>query len=482
MSFIATAIVGSAVVGAVAVSSASSRAAGAVERGSASAAAATMESTAMQIAEIQRQFDYQQQILAPFVANQYAGQAAYMDLLGIGGGATAQTGQPPPGGGGPGGNVYDAFQQPDGSYRVGAGGQQMIPGPGGGGERDWDAEMADIDQQIADLKAGGIQRTGGGVGGMVGGAFQIQRDVAALEAQRGQIQADQADYARGATARNAPQYPGSGRTSFNRGDRGQFIDPNLDQTRLADNTRLGGQVRSTLQADTDLYGDPFRQDVAGRSLAAGAAATSVYGDVFEASPGYAFQREEMDRATDRVGSAGGNYGGRAIMEAARRSQGLAQGDYYNWAQGRSRDVDRLTGAEATDAGRLDAAGVNYLGRRAGDASRMDAAAAQEDRLMAGDQARGDQAYYNYLAQLSSVGGVGGNPAAQAVNSSAAAGGAVAGAYGSQGQQLAANYQNLGQNQGNIYAGAGAGYNDIIQGSISNAVTAFGKPTPPPPVV
>lgn len=427
MAFVAAAIVGGAVVGGIATTVAANRAAGAVEAGSALAADATVQSTQLQVDEIRRQFDFQQQILQPFVQNQYAGQSAYMDLLGIGGGAQA------PDQGGPAPNV-----------NMGGG-----PGP----------------QPTADPYYGGADYLQGGRRGA------RREDGGARRDQYGNYLASNQPGPSGTGGPGGPQYPGAGSTRFNYGDRGQFIDPNLDPTRLADSTRLGDTVRGNLLAGTNLQGDEFRQDVAGRSLAAGAAGTNIYGDVFEASPGYEFQVEEMGRELDRRNSAGGNYGGRAIMEAQRRARGLAAGDYYNWASGRSRDVDRLTAAERADATRLDAAGVNYFGRRAGDASRLDAASAQEDRLQATDQQRSDQAYYNYLQSIGQLGGVGGNAAGQAVQSSQAAGGAVAGAYGNQGAQLSRNYQQLGTDQANIIGSQYASYNDIFQGAIGNAVTA-----------
>ena len=126
--------------------------------------------------------------------------------------------------------------------------------------------------------------------------------------------------------------------------------------------------------------DQIRQDVGGRLLAEGAAGQGVYGDVFTESPGYGFQREEMERQLERVGSAGGpNIGGRAVMEAQRRAQGLAAGDYYNWAQGRTQDLTRLAGAESADASRLDATAYNYQGT--------------QQR----EQARGDVGYQDYTS-------------------------------------------------------------------------------------
>lgn len=249
----------------------------------------------------------------------------------------------------------------------------------------------------------------------------------------------------------------------------------------------------------------------GDLLAEGAAGTGVYGDVFTESPGYAFQVEEMERQLERVGSAGGpNIGGRAVMEAQRRAQGLAAQDYYNWAAGRERDLQRLGAAEAADIGRLDAfAGTDiergdrayalyeqqrlgdigrqdqayqdYLRRREGDVARLDAAAAGRDRLAAADLSRSDQAYYNYLNQLAMMAGFGGGPASQAVSASQAQGANVAGAYRGQGAALSGIYGDLGTSMGNIGAGEMAGYGNAITGAFQNWLTyQQSQPTTPAP--
>jgi hypothetical protein len=241
-----------------------------------------------------------------------------------------------------------------------------------------------------------------------------------------------------------------------------------------------------------------RQDIGGRSLAEGAAGTGVYGDVFQESPGYSFQREEMERQLERVGSAGGpNIGGRAIIESQRRAQGLADSEYYNWAKGRERDLVRRGGAEATDIGRLDQTAYNYQGtqqreqargdqgyqdylrRREGDVSRIDAAAGGVDRLQAADLERQDQGYYNYLNAVASQAGFGGGPAAQAVRGSQQQGANVAGAYRSQGNALSLIANQQGTNQANINIGEYAGYNNAIQGGLQNYMTYQNMGQPPP---
>ena len=162
----------------------------------------------------------------------------------------------------------------------------------------------------------------------------------------------------------------------------------------------------------------------------------------------------MNRSLDRSRSAGGpNIGGRAIMEAQRRAQGLAAGDYYNWASGRTSDLTRLAGAESTDAARMDEAGSQF------------------DTRLATDLQRSDQGYYNYLANLGNVAGVGGGPAATAVDASQTAGANVAGAYGAEGNALSGIYQNAGVSAANAKYAQYAGVNNAIQGGISNYITA-----------
>lgn len=321
--------------------------------------------------------------------------------------------------------------------------------------------------------------------------------------------------------------PGSTTGSF-RDETGRFIDPNLDPTRLADTETLSGTVRANLLADTGAEDDPFRRyvrenhlaaatpeesamarRVAGTSLmgargderiAGGAAGRGVYGDVFTESPGYAFQREEMERQLERVRSAGGpNIGGRAVMEAQRRAQGLAAGDYYNWAAGRTRDLERLGTAEAQDIsrrdrfsatdiergdtatrmweeqrlrdiGRSDVAYENYLARRQGDVTRLDQAASARDLLAATDIQRGDQAYYNYLANVAQMAGFGGGPSSKAVGAAQSQGTNVANAYMNQGSGLSNIYQDLGASMANIRANETANYGNIINSAIQNWLT------------
>lgn len=521
MSVVAAAIVGSAVVGGVTSYASAERASDAAREGSQQAADVTLRNTELQLQEIRRQYDYQQQILLPQIQQQYNAQRAYTDLLGItgpqvGGPPQLPGPQPAPQVGAPG------TAQPTAQPGARPAGVAPAPGAAPGAAVAPDPRIAELQAAIAEQEAI-IERGGsGGMGTM----------------RRMQEARNQANYLRGqladieqASGAGLPQMgaPGTSGVAGMRDPRtGAFLDPNLDPTRLAETETLSGQVRGTLLAGTSAEADPYRNyleanrmaaatpeesimarraaDVTlmgargGENIAAGAAGTGVYGDVFQASPGYAFQVEEMQRQLDREQSAGGaNIGGRQIMEAQRRAQGVAAGDYYNWAAGRTRDLERLGTAEAQDIMRRDQfAGTDiqrgdvayqqyeaqrlqdvarqdqgyqdYLRRREGDVARMDAAAGQVDRLAAADLARQDQAYYNYLNAVQRQAGFGAGPAATAVSASQAQGGAVAGAYGTQGAGLANIYANQGVSQANINYAQGAGVSNAFQAGVGNWLT------------
>lgn len=538
MSAVATAIVGGAVISGYFASQSADAQSGAVAAGAASAAGATIQSTAMQIAEIQRQFDYQQQILLPQIQTQYNAQGAFSDLMGIGGPSPAQSQV----------GIDPAFQTekslsvgnnylnpapPGYAYR---GGNNSGGGGGGGGSPGGGADSSGPDGGPGT----GVGNGPGGNGGEGGGGdFYNNVTIPNQNGSVGNIASQQAVAPTPTSRPPLPLYPTSGATQFQRGPNGEFMDPNLDPRRISDINTYGDTVRDNLMAGTSAEDDPFRnyidsnqisasapgQDLqvarardvtmmdarGGDRLAEGAAGTNVYGESFEASPGYAFAREEMDRASDRVRSAGGNYGGRAMIEAQRRAKGLADQEYYNWAAGRTTDLARLGGAEAADAerfdnmsrfdisrgdtalsqyeskrisdvGRGDTAYQDYLRRREGDASRLDSAARQEDSLIASDIARTDQGYYNYMANLGQVAGFGGGPAATAVNASQAAGEGTANAYAQQGGQLSNIATNAATNQANISGAEYANYNNAIQSGIGNYITyQNSQPTRRPPI-
>lgn len=475
MSVVAAAIIGSAVVGAVSSSKAASKGAKAVKQGSASAAEATIESTRMQIEEIGRQFDYQQDILLPQIQQQYNAQRAYTDLLGITG---PQIGE----------NQDTGFFATARPASVQAERRQ--------------AEIQTYQDAMDQLPDDSPDRA------------QYEEAIAEVEGRMtDQEQIDASNRARG------PEMGGEGSSGVDRfrAEDGTFWDPNLDPTRLADESAYGDAVRGNLLAPDDIADDEYNQYLAENQIAAGsveedllvgrtddvriaegAAGTGVYGEDFQESAGYQFSVEEMNRALDRKGSAGGpNIGGRAIMEAQRRAKGLADQEYYNWASGRERDLGRLGQAEAADISRGDQAYAgyenqriadisrndqgyqDYLRRLETDAARLDEVGSQEDRLRASDLARSDQGYYNYLDSLAGVAQYGGGSAAQAVDASQAAGAQTAGAYASQGSQLSSNYMDTGVSLANTaYAGA-AGVNNAIQGGVQNYIagdtgTYFGR--------
>jgi hypothetical protein len=489
---VAAAIIGSAVVGAVVTTSASKRAASASKKGSTAASRATIESTQMQIDEIARQFDYQQQILLPQIQEQYNAQRAYSDLLGIGGPEIGV-------------NQTTGFEPTARSEEI----QQE--------RRDEEIAVYEQYRDEAQEEMDNLRLTSTDVGD----AFQMQQRRAELQATIDQYDSeiegvnnrptdqeriDQSNIGRG------PQMGRQGSsdpTGSRRDEEGAFRDPNLRNFLDTSDTAYRQSVEGNLLAGEtwgeDQYSDYLDENriaagsveeslMVGRTddvrIAEGAAGTGVYGETFQESPGYAFATEEMNRAQDRVRSAGGpNIGGRAMMEASRRAKGLADQEYYNWASGRERDLGRLGAAEAADIGRGDTAYAgyenqriqdvmrsdtgyqDYLRRLETDASRLDEAGSQEDRLAAADIARSDQGYYNYLDALANQAGFGGGPAATAVNASQAAGAATAGAYGSQGRQLSQIYSDEGTSQANIAYAGGVGVNNAIQSGISNYITA-----------
>lgn len=499
MSVVAAAVIGSAVVGGVTSYVSAEKAGKEAEKGSQRAADATVQATTMQIDELRRQYDYQQQVLQPQIQQQYNAQRAYADLLGIGGPATPGTQAPPGTAPSQPGRVTQQGRYP-GAAQPAAGGQPPVD----------QARLAVLQEQLRNAE---YQTTAGSGGeGTMRRRADARQQANYLRQQIFDLENPQVqfDALGGAPTMGAPGTSGLADRTGPRFDpaTGAFVDPNLDPTQLRDVEELSGQVRGNLLAGTTAEEDPYNQYLRQNRIAAatpeeslmvqrtgdvlaaeGAAGTGVYGDVFETSPGYAFQIEEMQRELDRQGSAGGKYGGRAVIEAQRRAQGEAAGEYYNWAQGRTSDLQRQAAAEQYDIGRGDQAYQgyetqrisdvqrqdrgyeDYLRRREGDAARLDAATAARDRMTATDRQRQDQAYYNYLSNVQGMAGFGGGPAGTAVEAAGAQGGAVAGAYGTQGSQLATNYANQGISQANVTYAQGAGVNQALQAGASNWLTA-----------
>lgn len=423
MTVAAAAVVGGALITSYSTKKAGDKASAATKGAAQSSADATIRATEMQIAEITRQFDYQMQILQPQIQQQYNAQQAYSNLLGV-------SGPSAPGAGGAQNYIADDTrgikQQP---IPAGTGGVKPIPGtqytpittdyvpgsdrdpfiPPGAGAVD-SAESYDqlnndlqVYQELLEAEQAKTTRRGGRSGErVIGGPDQAVIDDLTSRIAGVQEQLSGTTRPQTALEAGAPRFPEPDEVTHFGGGGQPFVDPNLDPSKLAE----------------------------------GAAGTGVYGNVFKESPGYGFMVEEMNRATDRVGSAGGpNIGGRALMEANRRAKGLAAGEYYNWAAGRERDLGRLGIAEASD------------------------------------QQRGDQSYYNYLNAVGGMAGFGGGPAMSAVNVAGAAGAGAASAYGAQGGRLSNIYQDAGISQANIGISTAAGQNNAIQSGISNYITA-----------
>jgi hypothetical protein len=501
MSFVAVAVVGAAVVSGVAANKGAKSASKASAAGAASAADATIESTRMQIEEISRQFDYQQQVLAPFVQNQQRAAQAYSNLLGY-------SSEQLPSSGGP--SSMPAQES--------GGASNMMFRPGGSSGRDMNFS------QRPDFGGGGAPKPSNGVtiDGRTGEVvrngqpfrdpnvnyFAMGRDSAA-DTELGRAVRD--NRLAGPTAGEDELVGYVGRTGLARGASADSGIRRAEDVRLS-SLITGNEARDRadsvrLAAPGGYENDPrfkFARD------------TAIVGDSFTESPGYAFQVEQMGRELDRKNSAGGNYGGRALLEAQRRAQGVAAQDYYNWVGARGADLGRQDAAlaryqdfEAADVGRGDvalesdlgrrlatgeydigrgdmalgdyrrreeldlargdAAYENFLGRRGMDVQRGDQAIAENTRLTQYDLQRQDQAYYNYLASLGGAAGLNiGAP--QAVASSAQAGAGAAGAYAQQGGQLASIYGQRGQDEANIQLGKYANMNSSIQSGLSNWMT------------
>ena len=543
MSVIAVAIVGSSVVGGVIADQGSRRQSAALADGAESSAQATIETTQMQLGEIQRQFDYQQQVLMPRIEQQYGAMGIFSELMGITPGTAPS-----------------------------------LPSPSQTQQQGPQTSTLGASQQQSPAAAARIPPVGGSTGSVANYINSVNRQNGAMISEgnnpRLYPQSGLASSPRQSVSAAGviPQPVSSGGTPAslppagvpaNANPGGYFVDRNINPTRLADTQTLSSTVQNNLQAGSSMDDDRFRNYIQGNSIAApsieddlryrnakdvtmtaarsneklaadklsedigynnisgrqlvdGAAGTGVYGEDFTTSPGYAFAKEEMQRQLERGNSAGGNYGGRAIMEAQRRAEGLAAQEYYNWAAGRTSDLSRQAQAESADAGRLDAsvynfinrqgqdvmrgdsfaatdigrtdtavagydnqriadigredqAVLNYLQRQQGDAARLDSAAANADNLSAIDRQREDQAYYNYLQNISRASGMS-DAVSQSVGASANASSAVTNAYGAQGSNLSSIYANLGNNQASVQGDRYENINNAIQSGIGNYIT------------
>jgi hypothetical protein len=329
-------------------------------------------------------------------------------------------------------------------------------------------------------------------------------------------------------ADTTPAGPTYGRTNEGqqvggRDENGAFIDPNTDQTKQADNVAanpLAGPIEDDLMinrtndvrlATENADDDQYIQNIRDNQLATDEFTdddffnftqdTAITTADFQESPGYDWTREEMQREQDRKNSAGGNYGGRAMMEATRRAGGIANTEYYNWADLRAGDLARQDsavgdwqGRTVIDAGREDNAYENWINRGSADVQRGDLAYAdyqsrtnqdvgRMDQANYYDQGRQDHNYYNYLDNLGRAAGFG-NAVGQFAGASQSFGGATAGVYGNQGSQLSGNYSNLGNNLAGVEYQSASDMNSALQGGMSNYLFANymknnPNPTPTP---
>ena len=474
MSMVAAAVVGSAVVGGVVAHRAGERAAEATEAGTTAAVDAQLEATRLQIGEVQRQFDYQSQLLQPFVASQLGARQRFNQLLGI----TPAEGLPAP----PGVGAPAALPAPTGPtaprFREGGRGGMIGQALNEVTRRRIEAGLDPYTGQPAPGDAGlapELAPTREVPGGKISGA-------GFPGGQPGPVTID------GATGQVIDGVSPRGGGGYYDYLQGGFRDPNLADIRLgratAAETELGAFVRNTPLAGRTPEEDlAIRRAEDVRLAAPGgyaqdprfqfAQGTEIVGGDFQTSPGFEFSMEQAQREVERRQSRGGGYGGRALVEAQRRAQGEANQEYYNYVAARQAELARQDAAlaayqdrERFDVARGDVALESYFGRRAGDVTRYEDAIARNQALQQYDVQRQDQGYYNYLGQVGAAAGLNvGAP--QAVAASQAAGGRVGSAYGQQGGTLASLYSGQGSQLAGIEAGSLAGVNQAVQGGVQN---------------
>lgn len=469
------AIVGSAIVGGVMSSKAASKSAKAVSSAAASSADATLQSTLAQLEEMQYQFDYSNAALAEGRQIQYNAGNAFATMLGINGPKTGQISERPTG--------YPTYDSITGKVTGAQGGQQPTY------SKEYDTRQSRIDEIQAEMDAGApsLSKSGANQAKRERDWYQMRNsELNNLQTQQDREQESvyNAQYGDGNYFKGrdgTPQQFGANiQYQPTVGERG-FVDPMADPTLMAgtdlQDDLLYGNVAANRLAGPSIESDPFAQytresagygNVAARQLAgptygedpyfsrvedtaytpgtytpegytperytAGSyTPESITSDTFEASPGYNWLVEETMRQAENKASAGGNYGGAAMKEAARMAKGLAGQEYYNWANVRAGDLNRMDTASqfnirgedtasqfnlgrqdvadqfqlgredvadrfniGTDVdeqrfqlGREDVAMQNYLSRQGMDASRL-------DQQMNIDTARNDQAFMDYL--------------------------------------------------------------------------------------
>jgi len=286
-------------------------------------------------------------------------------------------------------------------------------------------------------------------------------------------------------------WDGGGPGAMGFGAEGGFFDPNLNPDAMGSedwrDSAFGQYVEENYLAGTDYEDDLAVQRAEDTQFGTNYEDDPRYqrwledgglvGDEFESSPGYQFQLEEAQRELDRKNSAGGgNYGGRALLEAQNRAQGLADQDYYNWLDQRRLDQGRgdelldvsvrtANRREELNVARGDAAMDSYFGRREGDVNRGVSAINTNQNWLAQDRERQDQGYYNFLNML--MGGMTSGAVEGGVNVAGQQGASNVSAYRNEGNQLSQIWQSFGNNAGNIAMGEAAGWNNAIQGGMQN---------------
>jgi len=354
MSFVAAAVVSGAVFAGYASKRAADKASDATSAASANAADATVQATQMQINEIARQFDYQTAILEPFVQNQQAANQAYGAALGLDPNAP-QTGP---------------YRDPNIDYtRLGAasGADSEL------GQNLRQTRLAgETPEQDLAIRRAAETRLGNYITG-----DESQRRASSARLGRSITGGEAGGRARSVLASNLIT-----------GDESQQRAGAERLSNLITGDESSGRANDVRLAAPGGYENDPRFNFA-RS-------TEVVGPNFETSPGYEFMVEQAGREVDRKNSAGGNYGGRALLEAQRRAEGLAAGEYYNYV-----------GARQAELGRQDSAIAAYQGREATDVARgdigLESDIARRVALGAGDVSRGDVAVESDTARRLATG-------------------------------------------------------------------------------
>jgi len=432
MSWMATAIVGSSLVSAYAGGQAADAASESASKTASSQADAQLKSTIRQIEEMAYQFDYTQEALASGRQIQYNAQNAFATMMGINGPATykaiapSQTSYPSLNRQG----TVNTEQGPVSAQQyVASGGkftpeqQRRLQGDVAGSPANFaanripdrstpnnastqqqsqnlpsrerldelkaamDAEQAELDGYNNRMSAGGS----------TGSKERRKRLQSAIEKARQPYEQELARYESqvqdisGFVDRNnQPQFFGANQDFTPTMGEFGFVDPMADNRQLSGPSLSEDIVYQNVMAN-QLAPDSYQDD----DFFNYAQDSGITGDTFQESPGYQFALDEGMQALENKNSAGGNFGGRAMKEALRYSQGVANQEYYNWAGLRGRDLART-----------DQAFMDFNNRQGVDVSRMDNATLSYLQRRGSDINRSDQNYQNYLSRLQGTSGVG----------------------------------------------------------------------------